>query len=114
MRDHPVVLRLVEIRTFLEKARPIDKKLAYQIEKLLRLASSEAQGGEEEGAGGADGGQEADGAGADPLAFRPNLGALVSKVRPELGESDGCLVVGILSPIVQSADAIRLKSLFAI
>jgi succinate dehydrogenase/fumarate reductase flavoprotein subunit len=31
VRDHPVVLRLVEIRTYLEKLRPIDRKLQYQV-----------------------------------------------------------------------------------
>ena len=34
MRDHPVVLRLVEIRTYLEKLRPIDRKLQYQVRSL--------------------------------------------------------------------------------
>lgn len=81
VRDHPVVLRLVEIRTFLEKARPIDKKLAYQIEKLLKLASAPAAGtgGGRAGAAAAEAEEEDGGAGADPLAFRPNIGALVAK-----------------------------------
>ena len=35
VRSHPVISRLVEIRTYLEKVRPIDKKLQYQINKLL-------------------------------------------------------------------------------
>ena len=35
VQQHPVIARLVEIRAFLEKIRPIDKKLHYQIEKLL-------------------------------------------------------------------------------
>lgn len=33
---HPVVKSLVEIRLFLEKIRPIDKKLEYQIKKLTK------------------------------------------------------------------------------
>jgi hypothetical protein len=37
-----VVLRLVELRLYLEKIRPIDKKMAYQIDKLL-LAATKAQ-----------------------------------------------------------------------
>ncbi|KAF3774519.1 Neuroguidin [Nymphaea thermarum] len=37
--DHPVVRRLVESRLFLEKVRPIDKKLQYQVEKLMRAAN---------------------------------------------------------------------------
>lgn len=35
VKSHPVISRLVEIRTYLEKIRPIDKKLQYQINKLL-------------------------------------------------------------------------------
>ena len=35
VQQHPVIARLVEIRAFLEKIRPIDKKLRYQIDKLL-------------------------------------------------------------------------------
>ena len=38
VRDHPVVLRLVEIRTYLEKLRPVDRKLRYQIDKLVKMA----------------------------------------------------------------------------
>ena len=39
VKDHPVVSRLVEIRAYLEKVRPIDKRLKYQIEKLLAAAA---------------------------------------------------------------------------
>ena len=39
VRDHPVISRLVEIRAFLEKARPIDKRLRYQMDKLLAAAA---------------------------------------------------------------------------
>lgn len=35
IRDHPVIARLVEIRTLLEKLQPVDKKLQNQIDKLL-------------------------------------------------------------------------------
>lgn len=38
MKEHPVVQRLVETRMYLEKIRPIDKKLRYQIDKLLQAA----------------------------------------------------------------------------
>lgn len=33
--DHPVVSKLVEIRALMERIRPLDKKLRFQIEKLL-------------------------------------------------------------------------------
>lgn len=37
---HPCIDRLVEIRTVLEKIRPIDRKLKYQIDKLVKTAST--------------------------------------------------------------------------
>ncbi|KAL0723723.1 hypothetical protein Bca4012_038322 [Brassica carinata] len=40
---HPVVRSLVEIRMFLEKIRPIDKKLQYQIQKLTTAGVSVAE-----------------------------------------------------------------------
>ncbi|KAM3222537.1 hypothetical protein P3S67_016719 [Capsicum chacoense] len=40
IEGHPVVRSLVEIRLFLEKIRPIDKKLQYQIQKLTRDSDS--------------------------------------------------------------------------
>ena len=50
MKDHPVVNRLVELRTYLEKVRPVDKKMAYQVEKLLSAGARVGRG--EGGAGG--------------------------------------------------------------
>jgi len=38
VRDHPVIARLLELRAYLEKIRPIDKKLQYQMDKLLMAA----------------------------------------------------------------------------
>ncbi|KAI8101739.1 hypothetical protein M9434_006806 [Picochlorum sp. BPE23] len=43
VKDHPVIDRLIEIRSYLEKTRPIDKKLKYQIEKLLAAAELSRQ-----------------------------------------------------------------------
>ncbi len=60
---HPLLGRLVEIRTYLEKIRPIEKKMNYQIQKLVTQASRK----EEEGAAAG---------GADPLRFRPRPDAL--------------------------------------
>ncbi|KAH9756135.1 neuroguidin [Citrus sinensis] len=37
IEGHPVVQSLVEIRLFLEKIRPIDRKLQYQIQKLTSV-----------------------------------------------------------------------------
>ncbi|XP_018468374.2 uncharacterized protein LOC108840055 isoform X1 [Raphanus sativus] len=42
IHGHPLVRSLVEIRMFLEKIRPIDKKLQYQIQKLTTAGVSVA------------------------------------------------------------------------
>ena len=42
--DHPVVAQLVEERALLEKIKPLEAKLKYQIDKLVRAASSGAAG----------------------------------------------------------------------
>jgi Sas10/Utp3/C1D family. len=39
VKGHPVIRRLIYIKTLLSKLKPIDKKLDYQITKLLRLAN---------------------------------------------------------------------------
>lgn len=52
VKDHPVILRLIEIRAYLEKIRPIDVRLQYQVDKLLRaaqIAKSAASNGELQG-----------------------------------------------------------------
>ncbi|KAL2529744.1 Sas10/Utp3/C1D family [Forsythia ovata] len=40
IQGHPVVQSLVEIRLYLEKIRPIDKKLQYQIQKLRMVTTT--------------------------------------------------------------------------
>ena len=37
---HPVVKHLVELRVYMEKMNPLEDKLKYQIDKLLRIATS--------------------------------------------------------------------------
>ncbi len=39
VKDHPVVEQLVELRAALEKIKPIETKLKYQIDKLVRIAN---------------------------------------------------------------------------
>eukprot|EP00793_Prasinoderma_coloniale_P001611 PRCOL_00003416-RA len=53
VRRHPVVERLVKLRLYLEKARPIDRKLQYLVDKLL------AAGAAQLAAGGGDDGEDA-------------------------------------------------------
>jgi len=62
LEGEPAVERLVKDRTVLEKIRPIDQKLRYQVDKLVSIADS----------GTID--QN------DPLRFKPNPGGLMSKL----------------------------------
>ena len=67
---HPVIHRLIELRIVLEKIKPLEAKLKYQIEKLVRAAAMEDHAGLAEGSGGA--------VMADPLAFKPNPMAMMT------------------------------------
>ena len=78
MRDHPVISALVRLRAYLEKIKPIDAKIKYQIDKLLKAGS---------GKGTAEG---------DALSLRPNPAALGAgaadgeqeeEAEPEAGKS---------------------------
>lgn len=40
MRDHPVFKELVRYRTLLERVRPLDRKMKYQVDKMLKVAQS--------------------------------------------------------------------------
>lgn len=72
IQDDPAIDRLIEIRTVLEKMRPIDKKLKYQVDKVVRTAAS----------GGTDS--------SDPLRYRANPENLISKLDDESeSESEG-------------------------
>ncbi|PNH10325.1 Neuroguidin [Tetrabaena socialis] len=97
VRDHPVIGRLVELRAYLEKVRPIDKQLSYQIDKLLRAASmaaaAEAPGGSGRDADGAAGpGPGSAAAGlqdGDALQYGPRPDALVPKNRGAAAAAGG-------------------------
>ena len=64
-RNHAVVTRLAHIKLLLEKLRPLDKKLEYQVTKALRMAVADAPSST---------------ANPDNLQFKPRLG---------LAEDDG-------------------------
>ena len=87
IQGHPVVAQLVQLRAYLEKVKPIDKKLQHQVERLLRASGADADA--EAGAGG-DGGTGAGGKGGrgDAMRHRPNPGALVAKAGAAPGGSD--------------------------
>jgi hypothetical protein len=95
---------LVQLRLYIEKIRPIDKQLAYQVDKLLKVTAQVAASAEADTGGGANRHQQqqpqqqqqsssapaaANGAGADDaLQYRPNPAALLSKV-PLVGDRAG-------------------------
>lgn len=84
IEGHPVVRSLVEIRLFLEKVRPIDKKLQYQIQKLTRVsATTTEQVGVDETE--ADAPQKTE----DLLKYRPNPDMLVSKIGAAAEDDSG-------------------------
>ncbi|XP_059182757.1 neuroguidin [Centropristis striata] len=70
IKESEAVNRLVTVRTVLEKMRPLDHKLKYQIDKLLRTALTGSL------------------AENDPLQLRPNPENLLSKLS-ESEESEG-------------------------
>ncbi|XP_011496494.1 PREDICTED: neuroguidin [Ceratosolen solmsi marchali] len=66
----PSIDRLIEIRTVLEKIRPIDHKLKYQIDKLVKTAVTGTTNSD------------------DPINFKPNPDALVGKIDGSDEESE--------------------------
>ncbi|XP_057977528.1 uncharacterized protein LOC131164401 isoform X2 [Malania oleifera] len=70
IEGHPVIRSLVEIRLFLEKIRPIDKKFQYQIQKLTKVTEKENLNEKQ-----TDAAQKTE----DLLKYRPNPDMLVSK-----------------------------------
>ncbi|KAI2649072.1 Neuroguidin [Labeo rohita] len=70
LKDNSAIHRLVTIRTVLEKMRPLDQKLKYQIDKLVRTAVTGSL------------------AENDPLHFRPNPQNLVSKLSESENSDD--------------------------
>lgn len=83
LEGHPVVRSLVEIRLFLEKIRPIDKKLQYQIQKLTKVTGSTV-----ENAGSIEKDEDAtDDKTDDLLKYRPNPDMLLRK--SDMASEDG-------------------------
>uniref|UniRef100_A0A7S4P3F0 Neuroguidin n=2 Tax=Guillardia theta TaxID=55529 RepID=A0A7S4P3F0_GUITH len=77
--NHPVIKKLIELRIFMEKMRPMDTKLKYQMDKLLKInTNTESSTAEQENA----------------LRFKPNPEALLAPgetagAREEGDEEDG-------------------------
>ncbi|KAK3085521.1 hypothetical protein FSP39_004569 [Pinctada imbricata] len=71
IEGNPSVWRLVELRTVLEKMKPIDQKLKYQIDKVIKIANT--------------GSTES----SDPLRYRANPDNFASKLESEDDDSEG-------------------------
>ncbi|RDY00644.1 Neuroguidin, partial [Mucuna pruriens] len=81
IEDHPVVRSIVEIRLFLEKIRPIDKKQQYQIQKLMQASENATRSDVQSKEPVASSKNE------DMSKYRPNPDMLVSKL--DLTSQDG-------------------------
>ncbi|KAJ2402487.1 hypothetical protein GGI23_000685 [Coemansia sp. RSA 2559] len=107
IEDHPVIMNLVEDRTVLERMRPLEQRLKYQIDKMLRNTIISADGEARQKKARPEGTEQlattddpektsvADTSAqlaavmlsedtlADPSAFKPNPGNLASDIREE-------------------------------
>ncbi|XP_057679776.1 neuroguidin [Corythoichthys intestinalis] len=70
IKESEALIRIVTVRTILEKMRPLDHKLKYQIDKLLRTAVTGSL------------------AENDPLQLRPNPENLISKLSESEDEEE--------------------------
>ncbi|ORX99836.1 hypothetical protein K493DRAFT_323800 [Basidiobolus meristosporus CBS 931.73] len=70
IENHAVVDDLIQLRVILEKMKPVEQKLKYQIDKLVRAATIGIEGLNEEAGKGSV---------SDPFAFKPNPQNLVDK-----------------------------------
>ncbi|KAL4604468.1 hypothetical protein ACB092_10G195800 [Castanea dentata] len=105
IEGHPVVRSLIETRLFLEKIRPIDKKLQYQIHKLTRVTTDTT-----EVVGPSKKELDASKRIEDPLMYHPNPDMLVPQydiVPPEGG--GGVYRPPKLVPVVMDEDKISKK-----
>jgi U3 small nucleolar ribonucleoprotein protein LCP5 len=83
VENNPVIDSLVELRVILDKMKPIEAKLKYQIDKLVRAAVVENTQKEEK--------KEvttSEAVAADPLAFKPNPMNLLNKDNADEDEDE--------------------------
>uniref|UniRef100_A0A2P2KKA8 Neuroguidin-B n=2 Tax=Rhizophora mucronata TaxID=61149 RepID=A0A2P2KKA8_RHIMU len=101
IQGHPVIQSLVEIRLFLEKIRPIDKKLEYQIQKLTRDAGNATDKADlkEKNTGGP---QKSE----DQLKYRPNPDMLVPKNDMNPKDGAGVYRPPKIAPAIMDEDKI--------
>ncbi|KAJ3155526.1 Serine/threonine-protein kinase smg1 [Geranomyces variabilis] len=76
---HAAIDRLVELRIVMEKTKPLEQKLKYQIDKLVKAASMADDQSAATGANGASLAVEREsGLAADALSFKPNPAAMLA------------------------------------
>lgn len=87
VKDHPVINRLLHIKTLLERLRPLDLKLQYQIEKLVRTAAlAEVTNNEEQPKQSAT--TEKAKPTIDALQYKPNIENLMESAGSEQSEEE--------------------------
>ncbi|RCV28700.1 hypothetical protein SEVIR_5G429100v4 [Setaria viridis] len=104
---HPVVRSLVEIRLFLEKIRPIDKKAEYQIQKLTNAAdgaTAREKAGNTEVKGNGEHSDE-----EDLLKYRPNPDMMDTKSAPDGQDNDGVYHPPKFMPAIMEEEDKRRK-----
>lgn len=97
LENNPVVESLVELRVILDKMKPIEAKLKYQIDKLVRAAVVEnTQKNDEKKAEVST----SEAVAADPLAFKPNPMNLLNKDNDDEDEDvdDDTNAAGVYRP----------------
>ncbi|KAI8578556.1 hypothetical protein K450DRAFT_246338 [Umbelopsis ramanniana AG] len=100
VESHPVVQSLIELRVMLEKMKPVEQKLKYQIDKVVRTAVVGDQDNETNNG--------AASAVSDPLAFKPNPMDLVNKAgdeeEDEVTDKSGVYRPPKLAPVTYDED----------
>lgn len=94
VKNHPILSRLVELRTYMEKIRPIEKKMQYQIQKLMSSLKMKPEDVDEEND-------------KDPLAFGPKPDALVPKLSKETLEEDAVYKPPKIAPLAYEEEERR-------
>ncbi|XP_006645205.1 neuroguidin [Oryza brachyantha] len=102
VEGHPVVRSLVEIRLFLEKIRPIDKKMEYQIQKLTNAADSGAAQEKMPNAEAKTKDHPKDD--EDLLKYRPNPDMMDTKIDPAGQDNDGLYRPPKIMPVTMDDD----------
>ncbi|XP_068656461.1 uncharacterized protein [Aristolochia californica] len=109
IEGHPVVGSLVETRLFLEKIRPIDKKLQYQVQKLTKVVGDASGNGSHSNEKENNASQD----GEDLLNYRPNPDLLVGTSVPAAKDGDGVYRPPKFAPTTMDEDKMSKREKMA-